>query len=90
MHDENKNYTIVFNGEIYNYREEKIKLLEEGYKFQTESDTEVLLNLYIKYGINCLERLNGCFAFAIYNKREKSLFLARDRYGINPLVLFLF
>lgn len=86
--DFDKRYTLIFNGEIYNYLELKAELSKEGVKFKTNSDTEVLLNLYIKYGKDCLEKLNGFFAFAIYDKKEDSLFLARDRMGIKPLLYY--
>ncbi len=78
-------YVLVFNGEIYNFRELKAELQQAGVKFVSKSDTEVLLNMYIKYGKACLKRLDGEFAFAIYDKQEKELFLARDRFGIKPL-----
>jgi asparagine synthase (glutamine-hydrolysing) len=80
-----QNLVIILNGEIFNYRELRIELRSLGYTFRTESDTEVLLNMYRQYGENALEKLNGMFAFAIYDKGEKSLFIARDRIGIKPL-----
>ena len=76
-------YSIVFNGEIYNYLELKKKL---DYEFKTHSDTEVLLASYIKYGTKCIEKFNGMFSFAIYDKAEKILFCARDRIGKKPFV----
>lgn len=79
------NFVIVFNGEIYNFKSLREKLTEKGYLFKTSGDTEVLLNLYIEYGEKCLEMLNGFFAFAIINQKEKTLFIARDRFGIKPL-----
>ncbi len=78
-------YWIVFNGEIFNYIELKRELKRLGYIFRTESDTEVLLNAYLAYGSECLNRLNGQFVFAIWNNENKELFLARDRVGIRPL-----
>jgi asparagine synthase (glutamine-hydrolysing) len=84
--DESGNYTIVFNGEIFNYKSLKEDLVNKGIKFRTESDTEVLLNLFIAEGKACLNKLNGFFAFAIYNHQSKELFIARDRYGIKPLI----
>jgi asparagine synthase (glutamine-hydrolysing) len=78
-------YWIVFNGEIFNYIELKTDLLRLGYSFRTESDTEVLLNAYLEYGSDCLNRLNGQFVFAIWNNETKELFIARDRVGIRPL-----
>jgi len=77
-------YEIVFNGEIYNFRELRNELSGQ-FNFRTTSDTEVLLNLYRRFGIEMLERLNGMFAFAIYDHAENSIFLARDRFGIKPL-----
>jgi len=76
---------IVYNGEAYNYIELKEDLLEKGHRFVTRTDTEVLLHLYEEYGTACLERINGQFAFAIWDSRKKELFLARDRVGIRPL-----
>lgn len=86
--DLSQRYTLVFNGEIYNHLELRKELEQEGIIFNTSSDTEVLLYLYIKYGKECLEKLNGFFAFAIYDKEQNSLFLARDRYGIKPLLYY--
>ncbi len=76
---------IVFNGEIFNYVELKPELEALGHRFVTSSDTEVLLHAYEEWGPRCLERLNGQFAFAIWNSRQKTLFLARDRLGVRPL-----
>lgn len=81
-------YTLVFNGEIYNYKELRTELEQKGIEFSTQSDTEVLLYLYITYGKDCLEKLNGFFAFAVYDKYENSLFIARDRLGIKPLLYY--
>ena len=78
-------FVITFNGEIYNYKELKLKLEREGYKFNSDSDTEVILALYAKYKQGCLRYLRGMFAFAIYDEIEKTLFLARDRIGKKPL-----
>ncbi|RAZ45682.1 asparagine synthase (glutamine-hydrolyzing) [Campylobacter hyointestinalis] len=80
-------YTIVFNGEIYNYKELKNKLKNE-HDFITDSDTEVLLYLYIKYDKECLKYLRGMFAFAIYDKVKDRLFCARDRVGIKPFIYY--
>jgi asparagine synthase (glutamine-hydrolysing) len=85
MTDSSRKYWIVFNGEIYNYKDLKRDLEKKGYKFNTTSDTEVIIYLYKEYGAKCLDYLNGMFAFAIYNENDKSLFLARDRMGIKPL-----
>jgi asparagine synthase (glutamine-hydrolysing) len=81
--DASGRYNLVFNGEIYNYIELKAEL-QEQYSFQTESDTEVLLAAYLIYGASCLEKLNGMFAFAIWDSQEKKLFAARDRFGVKP------
>jgi asparagine synthase (glutamine-hydrolysing) len=88
MTDESGRYTIVFNGEIFNYPELRRKQEAKGITFRSTSDTEVLLNLYIEQGEACLPQLNGFFAFAIYDKEEESLFIARDRMGIKPLLYF--
>jgi asparagine synthase (glutamine-hydrolysing) len=76
-------YSVVFNGEIYNYLELKSEL---NYEFITHSDTEVLLASYIKYGEKCIEKFNGMFSFALYDRQEKTLFCARDRIGKKPFV----
>jgi len=86
MFSYSENSCIVFNGEIYNYLELKKELLNAGkYQFHTTSDTEVLLYLYEEYGIKLLDKINGMFAFAIYDFRKKELFLAKDRMGKKPL-----
>lgn len=85
IHNEDKNLWIVYNGEIYNFRELRQDLCKAGHQFYTATDTEVILHLYEQYGPDCLHRLNGQFAFAIWDIRKKELFLARDRVGIRPL-----
>lgn len=86
--DDSGRYTIVFNGELFDFQEHKEILAAEGVSFHTESDTEVLLQLYIREREACLNKLNGFFAFAIYDHEEKTVFMARDRYGIKPLYYF--
>lgn len=86
MHDESGRYTIVFNGEIFNFKSIKDELVQEGHAFFSESDTEVLLKGYIHWGKNILPKLNGFFSFCIHDAQNNSLFLARDRFGIKPLV----
>lgn len=83
MHSADGRYSIVFNGEIYNYRE--LKSVVSDYPFVSKTDTEVLIALYIIYGSAMLEKLEGMFAFAIWDSKEEKLFLARDRYGKKPL-----
>ncbi|MCP4723486.1 MAG: asparagine synthase (glutamine-hydrolyzing), partial [bacterium] len=82
-HDES--VIIIYNGEIYNYIELREDLIKDGRKFRTKSDTEVIIQLYEKYGFDCVDMLNGMFAFAIWNKNKKHLFIARDHFGIKPL-----
>jgi asparagine synthase (glutamine-hydrolysing) len=89
MWDESKRYCIVFNGEIFNFQELRAELEKQRISFRSHSDTEVLLYYYILEKENCLQRLNGFFSFCIYDKQEQSFFVARDRYGIKPL-LYLF
>jgi asparagine synthase (glutamine-hydrolysing) len=76
---------IVFNGEIYNYLDIREELIDRGHAFQTESDTETIVHLYEEEGEACVERLRGMFAFAIWDRRERKLFIARDRVGVKPL-----
>lgn len=78
-------YHIVFNGEIYNYIELRRELEDAGRVFRTKTDTEVLLAAYLHWGVNCLHRLNGMFAFAVHDVVAQTLFLARDRFGVKPL-----
>ena len=85
MLDKTLNLALVFNGTIYNYKELRAELAEMGYDFFSEGDSEVILKAYHAWGENCVQRFYGMFAFAIYDLRAKSLFLARDRLGIKPL-----
>ena len=78
-------YVITYNGEIYNYRALRRELADQGVEFRTESDTEVLLHLFARYGLDCVERLDGIFAFAIWDAAARRLSLARDHLGIKPL-----
>lgn len=81
---EGNRYTIIYNGEIYNFKELKRELEKKGITFSTECDTEVVLASYIVYGEECPEYLNGIFAFAIIDEKENKVFLARDRFGVKP------
>jgi len=84
--DNTGRYVMVFNGEIYNY--EEVKRMLPDYTFHTTSDTEVLLAAYMKWGEGCLEYMRGMFAFAIWDKKDRELFLARDRMGVKPLYYY--
>ena len=85
IYSEDGSKCIVFNGEIYNFPELRDELLERGHTFTTRSDTETILHAFEEWGEECVDRLRGMFAFAIWDSREKELFLARDRFGIKPL-----
>ncbi|MFZ5818736.1 MAG: asparagine synthase (glutamine-hydrolyzing) [Chloroflexota bacterium] len=85
MFSEDGQYVLIYNGEIYNFRELRSELEELGYRFRSRADSEVLLYAYAGWGEMALDRLNGMFAFAIWDRRRQQLFLARDRYGIKPL-----
>ena len=76
---------IVYNGETYNYQSLRADLEKRGYQFKTESDTEVVLNLYAEYGQDCVRHMNGLFAFAVWDKKQQHIYVARDRLGIKPL-----
>ncbi|HXV13087.1 MAG TPA: asparagine synthase (glutamine-hydrolyzing) [Candidatus Krumholzibacteria bacterium] len=88
MNDDSGRYTIVYNGEIYNFRELRDALVASGRTPRTHSDSEVVLSLFADEGPSMLQKLNGFFAFAIYDRHERSLFLARDRLGIKPLLTY--
>jgi asparagine synthase (glutamine-hydrolysing) len=83
-----KSVTIVFNGEIYNFQEIKKGLISKGYKFKSNSDTEVILASYLEWGEDCVKKFNGMWAFCIYDKRKNVLFLSRDRVGKKPLYYY--
>ncbi len=83
FYSEDQRFVLVFNGEIYNYLELK-KELENEFTFHTSSDTEVLLKAYEKWGVECLNKFNGMFSFAIWDRKKESLFAARDRFGVKP------
>ena len=85
MGDSSGRYSIVFNGTIYNYPELREQLIDKGYQFKSHSDTEVILNAYAHWGESCVQMLHGMFAFAIWDRHTRGLFLARDRMGIKPL-----
>jgi len=78
-------FVISYNGEIYNFQELRAELEAHGHQFHSKTDSEVLLNAWVEWGADCVPRFNGMFAFAIWDKRQQSLFLVRDRYGIKPL-----
>ncbi len=84
MHSADDRYVMVFNGEIYNYRELRVDLEQDGAVFKTDSDTETILQTYLRYGTETAARLRGMFAFVIYDKQEKTLYGARDYFGIKP------
>lgn len=83
--DESGRFTVVFNGEIYNYRELREQLLSRGHSLKTHSDTEVIVHLYEEFRHECLDHLRGMFSFAVWDNRARDLFIARDRLGIKPL-----
>ena len=88
MYSEDGRFTLIFNGEIYNYIEIRQGLLARGYPLKTFSDSEVLLYAYIEYGVEVLQYLNGMFAFAIHDNQTKQLFIARDHFGIKPFYYY--
>lgn len=81
---DNGNYSITFNGEIYNYKELRKELEEYGYSFQSDTDTEVILHAYRKWGNDCLQKFNGMWSFALWDRSKKELFCARDRFAVKP------
>lgn len=85
IHNEDESVWVVFNGEIYNFQELRVELESRGHRFYTNTDTEVIVHLYEDLGADCVQRLRGMFAIAIYDERRRKLLLARDRLGIKPL-----
>jgi asparagine synthase (glutamine-hydrolysing) len=88
MYSADNNLVIVFNGEIYNFLELRAELEQQGVAFKSHTDTEVILELYAREGVKCLQKLNGMFAFALWDKTKQELFIARDRLGKKPLYYF--
>src|SRR5438094_10453439 len=86
--NEDESLWIVYNGEIYNHRDLRSKLEARGHRYRTKSDTETIVHLYEEYGRDCVQHLHGMFAFAIWDRRSRRLFIARDRLGIKPLYYF--
>ena len=84
----NQRYSIIYNGEVYNYKEIKKNLINKGIPFRSNSDTEVILNAFIYWGTKFVKMLNGMFSFVIYDKKERKVFIARDRFGIKPLYYY--
>jgi len=89
IYNEDGSIVIVFNGEIYNHNELRRELIAKGHIFKTKADTEAIVHAYEEYGVDCPTKLNGMFAFAIWDSRKKQLFLARDRIGIKPLYYYV-
>ena len=85
IHNEDETLWIVYNGEVYNFRELRQELESAGHRFYTRTDTEVLLHAYEEYGEECVKRFNGMFSLAIFDRSRRSLYLARDHFGIKPL-----
>ena len=78
-----------YNGEIYNYKSLRAELINDGFKFKSQTDTEVILYLYEKYGVELIKYLNGIFAFAIYDNKLNKNFITRDNFGVKPLYYYL-
>src|SRR3989338_5119741 len=89
MCNEDESLWLVFNGEIYNFQELRRDLIQKGHSFRSQGDSEVLLHLYEEEGEKCVEKLDGMFAFAIWDRKKQEFFLARDRSGKKPLYYYL-
>ena len=89
LSNEDESIWIVFNGEIYNYKELQSSLINQGHIFKTKSDTETIVHLYEQYGVDCLKFLRGMFAFVIWDSKRNKLFCARDRFGIKPFYYYV-
>ena len=87
LSNESGRYWVMQNGEVYNYVELQDELRALGHRFETSSDTEVLAHAYEEWGVDCLHRLNGDFAFAVWDRQTQEVFVARDRFGVRPLFL---
>ena len=83
-----KRYSIIYNGEVYNYLEIRNELIKKGYQFISKTDTEVVLNSFIEWGQECLDRFNGMWAFVIYDREKQELFCSRDRFGVKPFYYY--
>jgi len=88
MFNEDNTVVVVFNGEIYNFQPIKEELEKKGHKFRSRCDTEVIVHGYEEWGAQCLDRFNGMFAFVLYDKKRREVFMARDRLGIKPLYYY--
>src|SRR3989344_3050245 len=86
--NEDKTVWITFNGEIYNFQELRNKLIRQGHRFRSQTDTETVVHLWEEYGVTCLKYLRGMFAFGLWDEKKQTLFLARDRLGKKPLKYF--
>ena len=89
MSNEDNSVYLVFNGEFYNFKEYREKLISKGHTFKSRTDSEAIIHLYEEYGIDCVKHINGMFSLAIYDKVKNLLFLARDRFGVKPLFYYM-